>query len=224
MIASNEKSRYLIRNEPCEAAMKISVAVAAMLFCAPLAVQAQSLSADELVTMLRPSATGPTRGIRALSGPASAPMASAAAAAPARPATTVRPVAVSAHAAAPPAQPVEQSGQANLTVQFENGSDRLTPAATHVLDELGRALASPQLASYKFRIIGHTDSVGSRDANLALSERRANAVTAYIASRYNVDRSRLTALGMGQAEPLVPVADGMPEARNRRVQVINTGT
>lgn len=205
--------------------MKISVAVAAMLLCAPLAAQAQSLSADELVTMLRPSANGPTRGIRALSGPPPAAMASAASPAPVRNAAAVRPVAAGTRAQAPvaaAAQPAE--GQANLTVQFENGSDRLTPAAMHVLDELGRALASPQLAAYKFRVVGHTDSVGSAATNQALSERRANAVTAYIASRYNVDRSRLTALGMGQAEPLVSVADGVPEARNRRVQVINTGT
>ena len=49
------------------------------------------------------------------------------------------------------------------------------------LDELGRALASKDLAAYRFRIEGHTDTVGSRDYNRALSERRAEAVVDYVA-------------------------------------------
>ena len=200
--------------------MKISAIVAAVLLCAPVAVHAADWSptADDLVSQLRPHANGVTRGIRALPGPV--------AATPNRTAAVAyRPVAATGHVVAPaaPAQSAEEPSQANLNVQFQNGSDRLTPGAMHMLDELGRALTSPQLSGFKFRIVGHTDSVGGRDYNQALSERRANAVTAYLTKRYSIDTARLSTVGMGEAEPLVPAAEGVPEARNRRVQVINIG-
>ena len=49
----------------------------------------------------------------------------------------------------------------------------LTPDAMRTLDDLGRALSSKELAGYRSRIEGHTDTVGSRDYNRLLSERRA---------------------------------------------------
>ena len=85
-------------------------------------------------------------------------------------------------------QPAQQAAPAvNLTVNFANGSAELTPDAIRTLDALGRALASKDLASYRFRIEGHTDTVGSRDYNRALSERRAEAVVDYVAKKYGVD-------------------------------------
>jgi len=121
------------------------------------------------------------------------------------------------------AQATEPQASVNLTVLFEVGSNRLTPEATRVLNVLGEALSDPALASNPFRIVGHTDSVGSREINRALSEKRAIAVADYIASRYRVARARLTTVGMGQDEPLVPTADNVAEPRNRRVQVIKIG-
>ena len=111
----------------------------------------------------------------------------------------------------------------SLTVNFANGSAELTPDAIHTLDALGSALASKDLATYRFRIEGHTDTVGSREYNLTLSERRAEAVVDYVAKRYGVDPSRLQAVGMGEEGLLVPTPPGTPEPRNRRVQVINLG-
>jgi OmpA-OmpF porin, OOP family len=128
-------------------------------------------------------------------------------------------VAVSA-AAAPPAA----SGPAvNLTVNFANGSADLTPDAIRTLDQLGQALSSKDLAGYRFRIEGHTDTVGSQDYNRSLSERRAEAVVDYVAKKYGVDPSRLQAVGMGEEGLLVSTPAQTPEPRNRRVQVINLG-
>jgi OOP family OmpA-OmpF porin len=129
-----------------------------------------------------------------------------------------------AFAATPAAEaPAEPQGSANITVQFETGSDRLSAGATDILDHLGRALSSPELAKNEFRIIGHTDSVGRSDANQLLSERRAASVVDYIASHFGIDRSRLVAEGRGQSEPRVPTAPGVAEPRNRRVQIVNMG-
>ena len=119
------------------------------------------------------------------------------------------------------AQPPAAHPSVNLTVNFAFGSADLTPEAMHTLDELGRALASKDLASYKFRIEGHTDTVGTKEQNLTLSERRAAAVVDYVTKKFGVDPSKLQAIGVGEADPLVPTPDQTPEPRNRRVQVIN---
>jgi outer membrane protein OmpA-like peptidoglycan-associated protein len=109
----------------------------------------------------------------------------------------------------------------NLTVNFAFGSADLTPEATQALDLLGLALRSPDLARYRFRIVGHTDTVGTADFNRALSERRAQAVVGYISTKYGVAGSRLEPIGMGSDRLLIPTAAQVPEPRNRRVEIIN---
>jgi outer membrane protein OmpA-like peptidoglycan-associated protein len=177
-------------------------------------------SADQIINSLRPSGNlvmGGTRGLRLTpqGEPAVAPS-------PVQQQPRIassRPVAVPAVAPAPAA-----SGPAvNLTVNFANGSAELTPDAIRTLDELGRALSSKDLDGYHFRIEGHTDTVGSRDYNRALSERRAEAVVDYVAHKFGVDPGRLQAVGMGEDGLLVPTPAQTPEPRNRRVQVINLG-
>ncbi|SDB68230.1 OmpA family protein [Belnapia rosea] len=151
----------------------------------------------ELIEQLQPT----TRGIRV---PAEAPSPSATA--PAR--TTTAPPGV---------------GAASISLRFATGSAVLTPEAERSLDELGRALASPQLAAYRFRIEGHTDTVGSRESNQALSERRAAAARDYLTSRHRISADRLDVIGLGESQLLVATPDEAAEARNRRVQVINLG-
>jgi outer membrane protein OmpA-like peptidoglycan-associated protein len=91
------------------------------------------------------------------------------------------------------------------------------------LNELGKALTSNALVGYRFRIEGHTDTVGSKENNRELSERRAAAVVAYIGQKFGIDASRLVPIGLGSDQLLVPTADQTPEARNRRVQIVNIG-
>ena len=68
----------------------------------------------------------------------------------------------------------------SLNVLFATGSAELTPEAIQTLDDLGRALTDPALAAYRFRLEGHTDTVGGRDYNKALSDRRAITVAEYL--------------------------------------------
>ncbi|HME26192.1 MAG TPA: OmpA family protein [Acetobacteraceae bacterium] len=93
-----------------------------------------------------------------------------------------------------------------------------------MLDNLGKALNDQALAAYRFRIEGHTDTVGTREYNLQLSARRAAAVVDYLAHRFRIAPSRLEAVGMGENGLLIPTPDQTPELRNRRVQVINIGS
>jgi OOP family OmpA-OmpF porin len=129
--------------------------------------------------------------------------------------------------AAPAASRAQAAGKApsvSLNIQFATGSADLTPQAIRSLDQLGQALSTPTLAAYHFRIEGHTDTVGSADQNKSLSERRAEAVVSYLTSKYQIDASRLQAVGMGEDGLAVSTPSNTPEARNRRVLVVNVGS
>ena len=180
-------------------------------------------SSSQIINSLRPSGnlvTGGTRGIRLAAPPSDAAAAPAPAPSPVQQprVASSKPVAVPAAAAAPASGPA-----VNLTVNFATGSADLTPDAVRTLDELGSALSSKELAGYRFRIEGHTDTVGSPEHNRALSERRAEAVVDYIAKKFGVEPTRLQAVGMGEQGLMVPTPPQTAEPRNRRVQVVNLG-
>ena len=179
-------------------------------------------SASQIINSLRPSGnlvSGGTRGIRLAAPPSDA-------AAPA-PSPAQQPRVASSKAVAVPvaaATAATAAGPAvNLTVNFATGSAELTPDAIRTLDELGSALSSQDLAGYRFRIEGHTDTVGSPEMNKSLSERRAEAVVSYVSKKFGVEPSRLQAVGMGEQGLLVPTPPQTAEPRNRRVQVVNLG-
>ncbi len=100
---------------------------------------------------------------------------------------------------------------------FETDRADLKPGATHTLDNLVRALRDDPGATME--ISGHTDSVGSREHNIDLSLRRADAVKSYLTSS-GVDPARISTQGLG---PDFPVASNATEAgrqQNRRVEVV----
>lgn len=202
--------------------------VLAMTWPAPAPAQGTDPAALQLIEQLRPRAGTGTRGIR-LPAPSDAPAPAATApATPAAlplpaPAAVSPPLGVAAPVARPAATAAQQAGRpaVSMTVTFPSGSAMLTPAAEATLAPLGRALSSAELAPFRFRIEGHTDTVGDSGANQALSERRAAAVRAFLMERHGVAASRLEAVGLGETRPAVPTADETPEPRNRRVQIIN---
>lgn len=71
------------------------------------------------------------------------------------------------------------------------------------------------------QIIGHTDSKGSDAYNQGLSERRANAVVSYLRT-HNIASGRLTARGMGEADPIAANDTDENRALNRRVEFVIT--
>ena len=122
-----------------------------------------------------------------------------------------------------PATPVAAAPTVNLNVEFARDSAVLTPAAEQTLDALGQALTSQQLATYRFRIEGHTDTVGNPVSNRVLSQNRADAVARYLEHKFGISPGRLETVGMGEKGLLVPTPPNTPEPTNRRVQVINLG-
>lgn len=173
---------------------------------------ADTPNASELIQSLTPGGSGAlvTRGIR----PAGQPPASA------KPGTDASAGGVARPSASPPSA---NQGEANLSVPFATGSSAISPAAARVLDQLGQALTSQNLAEYKFRVEGHTDTVGAPEMNKSLSEQRAASVIDYLVSKFNIDRARLVPVGMGEEGLLVATGPNVANSANRRVLVVNLG-
>jgi outer membrane protein OmpA-like peptidoglycan-associated protein len=110
-----------------------------------------------------------------------------------------------------------------LTVNFAFDSEQLLPEAIPNLRSLGRALQSPQLAPYRIRIEGHTDSIGTQIYNQELSQRRANAVKAYLVQHFDIKPDNLDTAGRGEAEPLDDNGTSQGRQRNRRAEFVNLG-
>jgi OOP family OmpA-OmpF porin len=107
----------------------------------------------------------------------------------------------------------------DVEVLFVLESARLTNRAFATLAILGRALADERLGSQVFLIAGHTDASGPPDYNVALSERRAQAVRDFLISNFGIAPERLLARGFGPSRLKVPQHPG--SRLNRRVQVVN---
>jgi outer membrane protein OmpA-like peptidoglycan-associated protein len=112
--------------------------------------------------------------------------------------------------------------QKDMRIQFEFGSAELTPSARQVLDELGAALQSDELSAFQFSLVGHTDAVGSDEANLSLSEQRAQSVKDYLIGQFQIDPARLEADGKGEADLADP--NDPNNGINRRVVITNIGS
>jgi OOP family OmpA-OmpF porin len=108
------------------------------------------------------------------------------------------------------AQAVELAG-----VNFEFGSARLTESAQRILDRAFLSLRDQP--DIYVEIAGHTDSVGSDVANLALSNARAEAVRVFLLSR-GIAPERMTFRGYGESQPLTSEVTDEERARNRRVE------
>ena len=99
---------------------------------------------------------------------------------------------------------------------FASGSATLTASAQSSLSKLAAILRSGQGS---IRIDGFTDNKGSDAANIALSQRRANAVTVALRAG-GLSATRLRASGKGKVQPVADNGSEAGRARNRRVEII----
>ncbi|MCE8039206.1 MAG: OmpA family protein [Halomonadaceae bacterium] len=103
-------------------------------------------------------------------------------------------------------------------VTFAFDSDEIRPGAYQTLDQVATTLReNPNL---RVRIEGHTDSVGSPQYNVGLSERRANSVRNFLVSR-GIAENRMTTRGFGEERPVATNDTDEGRAQNRRVEIIN---
>jgi OmpA-OmpF porin, OOP family len=104
-------------------------------------------------------------------------------------------------------------------IQFQTGSANFNPQATSVLEKLSRDLLVAAGAGVE--IHGHTDNVGSADANMKLSEARAFAVKTWLEKRARLNfQGRIRVFAEGSTNPVAPNATEEGRARNRRVEIV----
>ena len=101
-------------------------------------------------------------------------------------------------------------------VFFDWNQAELTDRARQIIGEAATARGT---GVTRIEVNGYTDRSGSDQYNQGLSVRRANAVAAELLRR-GVPRNEIATRGFGEANPLVPTADGVREPQNRRVEII----
>lgn len=120
-----------------------------------------------------------------------------------------------------PGATVQRVGE-GIAVTFPEGllfgfdSDQVTAAAR---DNLRKFAASLQkYPNTKTLIVGHTDSEGSAEYNMDLSDRRALSAASFISAQ-GVDRARISTAGRGEAEPIATNTSDAGRGQNRRVEI-----
>jgi outer membrane protein OmpA-like peptidoglycan-associated protein len=118
---------------------------------------------------------------------------------------------------------LDQTGTAVLgDLDFASGAATLTGESYPSLAAVAAWLeANPDGT---IALVGHTDASGSLAANIAVSERRAEAVAQVLIDRYGVDRDRVTAEGVGFLAPRATNQTEEGRQKNRRVEVVVTST
>jgi len=109
----------------------------------------------------------------------------------------------------------KQIGDASVTFGFDKSV--LTRKDKEQLDQLASQLSSDK--NYILEITGGTDSTGSAEYNYALSQRRAEAVVQYLASKYNVPPHKFYLIGIGEDQEVASNRTAAGRAKNRRVRV-----
>lgn len=106
---------------------------------------------------------------------------------------------------------------AETSVKFGFNKDNLTTKAKEALDQLAGSISSTR--GYIIALEGSTDSVGSAEYNYDLSQRRANSVIQYLATKYNVPAHKIYVIGLGKDKPVETNKTAAGRADNRRVDV-----
>lgn len=104
-----------------------------------------------------------------------------------------------------------------FTLEFERGTSQLTAESQALITQvIARALAR---AGGEIVVTGHTDRLGTVEANDQLSLERAQMIRAQLVGA-GFDPARIEAVGRGEREPLVSTEDEVTEPRNRRAEVV----
>ncbi|RMX06577.1 OmpA family protein [Corticibacter populi] len=120
---------------------------------------------------------------------------------------------------APPVVPTKETFSADAFFDFDKAV--LKPEGRAKLDELASRVQNIDLEV--IIAVGHTDSTGPEAYNQGLSERRAQAVKAYLVNK-GIDQNRIYTEGKGELEPVASNATRAGRAQNRRVEIEVVGT
>ena len=115
------------------------------------------------------------------------------------------------------ADKLTKDGFVSLYVNFDTGKSTIRPESATTLDDAAAALKVA--GDLRVEVGGHTDNVGTPEANQRLSQERARAVMASLVER-GIKADRLTAKGYGQTSPIADNRTEEGRAKNRRVELV----
>lgn len=109
----------------------------------------------------------------------------------------------------------------NFNIQFDVDTPIILPASYETVGRIADAMVNAPMLPYTFLIVGHSDSTGKREANVLLSQRRADAIRDVLINTFKISGKRLQSIGVGeeqfidQTHPTSPV--------NLQIQIVTTG-
>lgn len=106
----------------------------------------------------------------------------------------------------------------NVDIQFNPDTPVIRPESYRTLGRIADALTNPALMSTTFLVVGRLDSSGRRDANLMLSQRRAEAIRDALVTTFRISAKRLFAVGLGEEQ--LQDADHPKAAVNQQAQIV----
>ncbi len=114
---------------------------------------------------------------------------------------------------------LEQAPKVGALILFEYNSSDIQEVSLPLLREYGKALKGA-LRDAIFVLGGHTDSKGSEEYNLMLSERRAESVKTFLVAEYQISERQLIVKPYGEVRPIKSNSTSEGRALNRRVEFI----
>jgi OmpA-OmpF porin, OOP family len=117
------------------------------------------------------------------------------------------------------AKDIEQNGNTKIYgILFDTGKAEIKPESEQTLQAITGLLSNNK--DLNLYVVGHTDNSGMYDSNLELSKNRALAVVSELTTKYKIEASRLTPVGVGQVAPVGSNKTDEGKAKNRRVELV----
>lgn len=101
---------------------------------------------------------------------------------------------------------------------FDSGKAEIKPESDAAIEQISKLLLNN--ASLKLYVVGHTDNVGTIDANMKLSKDRADAVVNSLITKYGITSARLKSYGVASLTPVASNDNEEGRAKNRRVELV----
>ncbi len=116
-----------------------------------------------------------------------------------------------------PLEPKQHVMEEVLEIRFDFNKAQIKPEYQDLIRKL--ATATQENKNIKVSVVGHTDTMGTKNYNYSLGGRRAEAVQKMLIE-YGIPAAQIVAVSAGEEDLAVPTADGVANAENRRVKVV----
>jgi OOP family OmpA-OmpF porin len=105
-----------------------------------------------------------------------------------------------------------------VDIRFDTDTPVVRPESYQTVGRIADALVNAALLPYSFLVVGHTDSNGRREANVLLSQRRADAIRDVLVNTFKISSKRIQSLGLGE-EQFIDQAHPT-SAVNQQIQIL----